>query len=61
MLKIQLLLSFLFLFVFKAQSSSYIDKGYYVIDLKNKIEWLKCSAGQTNKLTEIGDYQLVKS
>ena len=46
MLKIYLLLSFLFLFVFKAHSGSYIDKGYYVIDLKNKIEWLKCSAGQ---------------
>ena len=27
-------------------SSNYIDKGFYVIDLKNKIEWLKCSAGQ---------------
>ena len=27
-------------------SSDYIDKGFYVIDLKNKIEWLKCSAGQ---------------
>ena len=27
-------------------SSEYIDKGFYVIDLKNKIEWLKCSAGQ---------------
>ena len=27
-------------------ASSYIDKGYYVIDLKNKIEWLKCTTGQ---------------
>ena len=27
-------------------SSDFIDKGFYVIDLKNKIEWLKCSAGQ---------------
>ena len=27
-------------------ASNYIDKGFYVIDLKNKIEWLKCSAGQ---------------
>ena len=27
-------------------SSNYIDKGFFVIDLKNKIEWLKCTAGQ---------------
>ncbi len=27
-------------------SSNLIDKGFYVIDLKNKIEWLKCTAGQ---------------
>ena len=27
-------------------ASNFIDKGFYVIDLKNKIEWLKCSAGQ---------------
>ena len=27
-------------------SSDFIDKGYYVIDLKNKVEWLKCTAGQ---------------
>ena len=46
MFKIQLLLSFLFFFHFKAHGDSYIDKGYYVIDLKNKIEWLKCSTGQ---------------
>ena len=30
----------------QAFASNYIDKGFYVIDLKNKIEWLKCSAGQ---------------
>ena len=29
-----------------AESQNFIDKGYYVIDLKNKVEWLKCSAGQ---------------
>ena len=23
-----------------------LDKGYYVIDLKNRVEWLKCSVGQ---------------
>ena len=28
-------------------SSSFIDKGNYVIDLSNKIEWLKCTVGQT--------------
>ena len=27
-------------------SSNFIDKGFYVIDLKNKIEWLKCTTGQ---------------
>lgn len=27
-------------------SKNFMDKGYYVIDLKQKIEWLKCSTGQ---------------
>ena len=27
-------------------SSDFMDKGFYVIDLKNKIEWLKCTTGQ---------------
>lgn len=27
-------------------SSEFIDKGYFVIDLKQKVDWLKCSAGQ---------------
>lgn len=27
-------------------SKDFIDKGYYVIDLKNRVEWLKCSVGQ---------------
>ena len=35
-----------FLLISKSFASNLIDKGYYVIDLKNKIEWLKCSAGQ---------------
>ena len=26
-------------------SSEFIDKGFYVIDLRNKLEWLKCPAG----------------
>ena len=37
---------FIFLLISKSFASNLIDKGYYVIDLKNKIEWLKCSAGQ---------------
>ncbi len=28
------------------KASDFIDKGYYVIDLKLKVDWLKCSAGQ---------------
>tara|TARA_Y100000589_G_scaffold324006_1_gene359449 strand:+ start:442 stop:921 length:480 start_codon:yes stop_codon:yes gene_type:complete len=39
-------------------SANFIDKGYYVIDLKNKVEWLKCSAGQQwsdEKLDCIGE------
>ncbi len=35
-----------FFLISKSLASNLIDKGYYVIDLKNKIEWLKCSAGQ---------------
>ena len=27
-------------------SADFIDKGYYVIDLRNKVEWLKCTTGQ---------------
>ena len=27
-------------------SSDFSDKGFYVIDLKNRIEWLKCPTGQ---------------
>ena len=39
-------LSFLLIFYsFYANSSDYISRGYYVIDLKNKIEWLKCPVG----------------
>ena len=47
MIKKQLFICFLLLFfnnnVF---ASNFIDKGYYVIDLKNKLEWLKCTTGQ---------------
>ena len=27
-------------------SKDFIDKGHYIIDLKNRVEWLKCSIGQ---------------
>ena len=27
-------------------SKNFIDKGHYIIDLKNRVEWLKCSIGQ---------------
>ena len=27
-------------------ATNLIDKGYYVVDLKQKVDWLKCSAGQ---------------
>jgi len=40
------LLFFLALSTKSAFCADFIDKGFYIIDLKNKIEWLKCSAGQ---------------
>ena len=46
MIKKQLLICISLLFFDGAFASNYIDKGYYVIDLKNKIEWLKCTTGQ---------------
>lgn len=45
-MKFFLLLVFLFIKVSPLLSADYIDKGFYIIDLKNKVEWLKCSAGQ---------------
>tara|TARA_A100001015_G_C14869885_1_gene663881 strand:- start:624 stop:1115 length:492 start_codon:yes stop_codon:yes gene_type:complete len=30
----------------KTYAAEYIDKGHYIIDLKNRVEWLKCSVGQ---------------
>ncbi len=41
-----LTVNFLFLNVEQTYSRNFIDKGYYVIDLKNRVEWLKCSVGQ---------------
>ena len=46
MIKKQLIICFSLLFFDSAFASNYIDKGYYVIDLKNKLEWLKCTTGQ---------------
>ena len=37
---------FISFYIKSAISADFIDKGYYVIDLRNKVEWLKCSAGQ---------------
>ena len=42
---ILIIISFLFN-VGQTYSKNFIDKGYYVIDLKNRVEWLKCSVGQ---------------
>ena len=46
MFKINLLIFILLLNYTNVIASNYIDKGHYVIDLRNKIEWLKCTAGQ---------------
>ena len=46
MIKIKLIIITLILVFSKVNASNFIDKGYYVIDLKNKIEWLKCTTGQ---------------
>ena len=35
-----------FLFSYNLEARDYVDKGHIVIDLKNKVEWLKCSVGQ---------------
>lgn len=36
----------LFILDNKVKASDFIDKGHYIIDLKLKLEWLKCSIGQ---------------
>ena len=36
---------FLFLIPKLVLASEYIPRGYYVIDLKNKIEWMTCPVG----------------
>ncbi len=46
MVKNQLLICLLIFMFSDLYASNYIDKGYYVIDLRNKIDWLKCTAGQ---------------
>ena len=40
---------FLFLIPKLALSSDYISRGYFVIDLKNKIEWMTCPVGMVWK------------
>ena len=58
MIKNQLFICFFTFFFTNVYASNYIDKGYYVIDLKNKIEWLKCTTGQQwsdDKQTCIGN------
>ena len=34
------------LIFFETKSADFIDKGYYIVDLSNKVEWLKCTVGQ---------------
>ena len=46
MYKNQLLLCFSLIFASNVFASNFIDKGFYVVDLKNKIDWLKCTTGQ---------------
>ena len=36
----------IFFIITKVKSADFIDKGYYIIDLVNKVEWLKCTVGQ---------------
>ena len=45
-ISLYLLIILIFTCLKTVNASNFIDKGFYVIDLKNKIEWLKCSAGQ---------------
>ena len=44
--RIILLLIFMLSNIQPTFSKDFIDKGYYVIDLKNRVEWLKCTVGQ---------------
>tara|TARA_B100000989_G_C19530960_1_gene469835 strand:- start:2735 stop:3217 length:483 start_codon:yes stop_codon:yes gene_type:complete len=51
MFKINQALKFIFFFFLMLStnfvfSKDFIDKGYFVIDLKQKVDWLKCAAGQ---------------
>ena len=51
---IKLIIGIFFLFLLPkfVISSEYIPRGYYVIDLKNKIEWMTCPVGMVwNKNT----------
>ena len=43
---IVLIIFFQSFLIFPIVARDFIDKGYYIIDLKLRIEWLKCTAGQ---------------
>ena len=48
---IKLIIGIFFLFLLSKSllASNYISRGYYVIDLKNKIEWMTCPVGMVWK------------
>ena len=48
-IKLNIGIFFLFLIPKLALSSDYISRGYFVIDLKNKIEWMTCPVGMVWK------------
>ena len=48
-IKLIIVIFFLFLIPKFVSASVYISRGYYVIDLKNKIEWMTCPVGMVWK------------
>ena len=48
-LKLITVIFFLFLIPKFLLASEYIPRGYFVIDLKNKIEWMTCPVGMVRK------------
>ena len=44
-IKLNIVIFFLFLIPKSLLASNYIARGYFVIDLKNKIEWMTCPVG----------------
>ena len=54
-IKLITVIFFLFLTPKLTLASEYISRGYFVIDLKNKIEWMTCPVGMVwEKNTCIG-------